>query len=292
MTEPLKRHHSLQPLSREHHHGLLLAWKIRTGQQNGVSSKRIGNYVLWFWENILRAHFDTEEKYVFPLLEYHNPLVLRAKAEHKKIENLIKGDMLDNSLLAVFERELVNHIRFEERELFTRIQDKLSSEDLEAIQLPAGNDVNPDAWDDNFWQKNNPYMKNTLYILAMFAFHFGCGDQSTETLQDLTQDEVQLKNELQEMRDSIEDTWDHVNEIISNNLPIDMPPKEKENMLKVRNARLIRMFQSFDDLEPEIKKTVDSAEAFDNIMSQRIVKIRRQLEEIEEEKYRLSQPSD
>ncbi|CDF79955.1 hypothetical protein BN863_22430 [Formosa agariphila KMM 3901] len=27
--KPLKRHKSLQPLSRDHHHGLLLAWKIR-----------------------------------------------------------------------------------------------------------------------------------------------------------------------------------------------------------------------------------------------------------------------
>lgn len=143
-----------------------------------------------------------------------------------------------------------------------------------------------------FGKKNNPHVKNTLYILTMFAILLGCGDQAADTLQDLTQNEAQLKNELQEMRDSIEYTWDHVNQIISENLPSDMPPKEKENILKVRNARLIRMFQSFDDLEPNIKKAVDSAEVFDNIMSQRIVKLRRQLEEIEEEKYRLSQPSD
>ncbi len=143
-----------------------------------------------------------------------------------------------------------------------------------------------------FGKKNNPYVKNILYILCIIPLLIGCGDRATDTLQNLAQDEAQLKSELQEMRDSIEHTWDHVNQIISENLPIDMPAREKENMLKVRNARLIRMFQSFDALEPDIKKTVDSAEAFDNIMSQRIVKIRRQLEEIEEEKYRLSQPSD
>lgn len=153
MQEPLKRHPSLQPLSREHHHGLLLAWKIRTGQQNDISSKRIGSYVLWFWENILQEHFDTEEKYVFPLLDDKDPLVLRAKAEHKKIENLIKSEEPDDVSLSTLETELVNHIRFEERQLFTSIQDKLSSNDLDAIQLPAGNQVDPDAWDDNFWQK-------------------------------------------------------------------------------------------------------------------------------------------
>ena len=29
--KPQKRHKALQPLSREHHHGLLLSWKIRSG---------------------------------------------------------------------------------------------------------------------------------------------------------------------------------------------------------------------------------------------------------------------
>lgn len=153
MTEPLKRHPTLQPLSREHHHGLLLAWKIRTGQQNNVSSDRIGTYVLWFWNNLLHEHFDIEEKFVFPLLGDQHELVVRAKEEHKRIESLIKSEVVDHASLSALETELVSHIRFEERELFMRIQDKLSSEDLEAIQLPAGNDVNPDAWDDNFWQK-------------------------------------------------------------------------------------------------------------------------------------------
>jgi len=29
MNQPIKRHVALQPVSREHHYGLLLSWKIR-----------------------------------------------------------------------------------------------------------------------------------------------------------------------------------------------------------------------------------------------------------------------
>ena len=45
--KPQKRHKALQPLSREHHHGLLLSWKIRTGfskdiAQNVLEPTQIG----------------------------------------------------------------------------------------------------------------------------------------------------------------------------------------------------------------------------------------------------------
>jgi hypothetical protein len=48
-TKPLKRHAALQPLSREHHHGLLLGWKIRTGLSNGAPLERIKAYADWFF---------------------------------------------------------------------------------------------------------------------------------------------------------------------------------------------------------------------------------------------------
>ena len=33
-----KRHKALQNLSREHHHGLLLSWKIRTGLNKNIEA--------------------------------------------------------------------------------------------------------------------------------------------------------------------------------------------------------------------------------------------------------------
>ena len=64
MTEkrPLKRNKALKPFSIDHHHGLLLSWKIRTGLRKSIDPTRIGNYVKWFFEHHLQPHFELEEK--------------------------------------------------------------------------------------------------------------------------------------------------------------------------------------------------------------------------------------
>jgi len=63
MTKPIKRHESIQPLSRDHHHGLLLSWKIRSGISKGVDINRIKKYADWFYTNHIKPHFGIEEKY-------------------------------------------------------------------------------------------------------------------------------------------------------------------------------------------------------------------------------------
>ena len=84
MTEnPIKRHKALQPLSRDHHHGLLLSWKIRQGFKNGIDPERMMVYVRWFWDAHLLRHFELEEKQIFPVLGNDNPMVKRALREHR-----------------------------------------------------------------------------------------------------------------------------------------------------------------------------------------------------------------
>jgi len=46
MTTPIKRHNSLQPLSRDHHDGLLLKWKINKGISKGVEAVSFFDAVL------------------------------------------------------------------------------------------------------------------------------------------------------------------------------------------------------------------------------------------------------
>ena len=65
MPKPVKRSISLTPISREHHHGLLLSWKIREGLKKKLAPKRIKRYTDWFWECHLQSHFDFEEKYIY-----------------------------------------------------------------------------------------------------------------------------------------------------------------------------------------------------------------------------------
>ena len=45
-SKPIKRSEELVSLSRDHHDGLLLSWKIRTGINKGIELKRIADYVL------------------------------------------------------------------------------------------------------------------------------------------------------------------------------------------------------------------------------------------------------
>ena len=71
-SKPLKRVLELQPLSHDHHHGLQLCWKIRTGFSKKIAPDRIKKHTDWFFKTHLKPHFELEEKYVFPILGADN----------------------------------------------------------------------------------------------------------------------------------------------------------------------------------------------------------------------------
>ncbi|WP_339918696.1 hemerythrin domain-containing protein [uncultured Flavobacterium sp.] len=133
-TKPLKRAIELQPLSHDHHQGLLLCWKIRTGLKKEVPLERIKSYTDWFFDNHLKPHFELEEKYIFTILGNDNPLIQQALSEHSRLTDLFTAttDLKEN--LSFIEKELDAHIRFEERVLFGEIQLKASVEQLAKIE--------------------------------------------------------------------------------------------------------------------------------------------------------------
>ena len=87
--KPIKRSEELVPLSRDHHSGLLLCWKIKTGVQKAISADRIANYVVFYYRSHLEEHFRQEEEYIFPLPGNEDPLIQKAVAEHHEIKGLI-----------------------------------------------------------------------------------------------------------------------------------------------------------------------------------------------------------
>lgn len=91
MPKPLKRHPAIQPVSREHHHGLLLSWKIREGFKRNIDLPRIKKYVDWFYQKELTPHFDFEEKYLFALLDPDHPMIRRAMKEHRRLKRLFES---------------------------------------------------------------------------------------------------------------------------------------------------------------------------------------------------------
>ena len=151
-TKPLKRHIALQPLSRDHHHGLLLCWKIRKGLQHGVSPERVKAYADWFWEHHLHAHFIEEEKQIFPLLTTSNALVQQALNEHERLRQLFGHPTADASILNHTADDLEQHIRFEERVLFQEIQRVVSEVILSEININEDDSSSCPIWEDEFWK--------------------------------------------------------------------------------------------------------------------------------------------
>jgi iron-sulfur cluster repair protein YtfE (RIC family) len=152
MSKPIKRHSSLQPLSREHHHSLLLCWKIRTGFKKGVDVKRMKRYVDLFFIDHIQPHFELEEKYVFPILGNDHELVKKALTDHRRLFRLFNtADELEKSL-GLIEEELEKHIRFEERVLFNEIQQVASAEQMRLITEMHAEEVLQEEEEDEFWK--------------------------------------------------------------------------------------------------------------------------------------------
>lgn len=153
--KPLKRSEFLIRMSHDHHDGLLLCWKIRSGIQKKIEIERIKKYVDWFFENNLLPHFEMEEQDVFPVLGNDHELVKKALSEHRRLIRLFQKQDDVLKTLSLFEEELESHIRFEERVLFNEIQEVASElQQQEIMTKHAAHDKSDcNTWPDPFWEK-------------------------------------------------------------------------------------------------------------------------------------------
>ena len=150
--KPQKRHKALQPLSREHHQGLLLSWKIRAGFSKDINPKRIRAYANWFFKNHLMPHFELEETYVFTILDAENEMIKRGLAEHRRLKRLFADTSDDIKILSKIEEALEQHIRFEERILFPEIQNVATQAQWRQIELIHQPEKFIDNEIDVFWK--------------------------------------------------------------------------------------------------------------------------------------------
>ena len=133
----MKRDKNLVELSRDHHHGLLLGWKVRQGLKLKASEKLIAEYVQYFTKAALVPHFKEEEEVLLKFLPDQDVFKQRTLQEHAEVLKLVQ--LLDSpaninsaSLLNIGDL-LDRHIRFEERELFPYMEQKLSAEELKEV---------------------------------------------------------------------------------------------------------------------------------------------------------------
>lgn len=149
---PITRHIALQPISHDHHFGLLVCWKINTGLNKEVELKRIKRFCNFFYETHLNNHFIAEEKYIFPVLGNDDKLIKRAMKEHQFLRQLFEDEDIDIQNLTLIDKHLKEHIRFEERELFSKIEAVASEEQLLKISNIKSEDIKTlESWKDEFW---------------------------------------------------------------------------------------------------------------------------------------------
>jgi hypothetical protein len=156
-VKPIKRSPQLAPLSREHHDGLLFAWKIKQGIENKTPLEMMRKYSLWFWRHHIKPHFFQEEKILIPYLPENDPLAMKLLEDHDHIRELILGldDEADKRSLVILSDLLNTHIRFEERELFVHLEKILTPEQLDSIftQLEKHPVHCEQEWKEEFWVK-------------------------------------------------------------------------------------------------------------------------------------------
>ncbi|MDI1233139.1 MAG: hemerythrin domain-containing protein [bacterium] len=151
-AKPIKRNTLFHPLSREHHHALLLCWKIRLGIKKNVEIGRIKRYLDWFYQKYLLPHFKAEELFLFPILGDENKLIKKALSEHQSIKILFKENTVSIKHFTQIEKELHSHIRFEERVLFNEIQRIATLKQLEAMYIGHSEEKFCENLSDPFWE--------------------------------------------------------------------------------------------------------------------------------------------
>ena len=139
-TVGVKRHVSLQPLSRDHHHGLVEARAVRWALSGRAGTPRAARVsMLAAWTRLLAAHFDDEERWLVALVPDPSD-ARRLRADHDEIRRLI-GELAradadtepDHELLDALATRLHDHIRWEEEHLFPSIEASASPDALRTL---------------------------------------------------------------------------------------------------------------------------------------------------------------
>jgi iron-sulfur cluster repair protein YtfE (RIC family) len=138
----LKRHPALAPLSREHHHALVWARRLRLAgdetRRSPSAGAAVGDFLAYFRSEMGR-HFTSEEEVLAPLLAGIGYEPVRLFADHEEIRRLVgrlesaalPADLLDT--LTRLGTVLEAHVRYEERELFEYLQERLDPGALGAV---------------------------------------------------------------------------------------------------------------------------------------------------------------
>lgn len=141
----MKRHASLEDLSRDHFHALAQAQEIRKsveGEPGAHPLEQAARQFLAFWHEDALPHFREEEEVLLPIYARH---VLPSQDDHIRrmlddhawfrdvvfeLERQVREGGEYRALLGEVGQRLAEHARLEEREIFERMQNVMTEEDL------------------------------------------------------------------------------------------------------------------------------------------------------------------
>lgn len=148
----MKRHEALVQLSRDHHFGLLLCWKLKEGLKREISVERMEKYIGLFYLQNLKPHFKEEEETIFKVLGEEHPLIKEAISQHRTFHKMIENGFENLEQIETFRALLELHIRTEEREIFPEIEKQATDEQLENILKLDHPELKEPEYDDIFWK--------------------------------------------------------------------------------------------------------------------------------------------
>ncbi|QDP86168.1 hemerythrin domain-containing protein [Chryseobacterium sp. SNU WT5] len=148
----MKRHEALVQLSRDHHFGLLLCWKLKEGMKKEVSADRMGKYIEVFYQHNLKPHFAEEESTIFKILGNDHPLITEAISQHHAFKSMIDDGFETMEQIEIFRSLLELHIRTEERQIFPEIEKQATTEQLEELLQLDHPELKEPEYADIFWK--------------------------------------------------------------------------------------------------------------------------------------------
>lgn len=133
---PIERDEALAPFSRDHYTGLVQAQHLKkAAETDAVARRKAIAEFLDAWDTEIAEHFADEERLLLELVS--NADRRRLLDEHQRLTSMAKRARAlrrqadpDAAVVREIGQSLDQHIRWEERELFFRLQEQLSKEQL------------------------------------------------------------------------------------------------------------------------------------------------------------------
>lgn len=133
----MKRHPALVALSRDHHHALVIAQRLR--RATAETATETARVFLDHWDAEEKLHFRIEEELLLPAYAAHgepdHPAIIRMLLDHVLIRRdaaLLPGSP-PLELLHDLGRRLADHVQLEEHEVFPLIEAAIPESELQPL---------------------------------------------------------------------------------------------------------------------------------------------------------------